>query len=307
MKLLHLVFSYDRPLQLWGLVRSLLDNTDLGPDQIVCLCRASRARFHAAYHTVEKELGCHIVQENHLYSRPLSRLLRPSLVRLVLKASAGAEYVAFAVDDMMYFRQARFEEAMAHLQSNPDVCLWSWRIGVDLQPHPSLEVAQGGWRVRHAETPMPYRYIFHTDGSVFRRRDLVSWLNLLPAWGKWRYNLNSIEAWLARYSEANREQLPVGGLHAGPREQACITWQINKVTTGGARYYARAESTSPERLLNVFENGGRICYASLYGYSDWLLECNRDWDQPPTHVAPTEAAVKLWLGLMSGDPARSQT
>lgn len=304
MSVIKLVFSKNRPLQLWGLVQSILDNTDLAPDQIVCVCKSSDRNFRKAYEVVQAELGCSIIHEENS-SRRLSRLLfgRKSLYKYIMELIQGSEFVSLAVDDMFYFREASFGRAAETLKENPEICLWSWRIGADLQPYKGLRIKDTHWIVPHATASMPYRYIFHTDGSVFRREDLEYWLQLIPERSRKAFNLNQIEGYLARYSDSERDNLKLGKLHAGPLIQACVTWQINKVSTSGGGGFCEVNNTNTPHLLEIFERGGRLDYSPLYQRSDWLIDCNEDWGNPPTHVAPTEQASELW-SQMTTESAR---
>lgn len=302
MNIIKVIFSYDRPLQLWGLVQSILDNTDLDADQIVCLCKSSDWDFRNAYEIVEAELGCRIVHERHP-TNGLQRLLfrRNTLHKHLMRLIQGSEFVSLAVDDMFYFREAIFAQAAKILQENRDICLWSWRIGSDLQPHDSLQIMNKYWVVPHASTVMPYRYIFHTDGSLFRTEDLEYWLGLIPKKMRKGGNLNQIEGHLAKFSKTRRDELKVGRLHAGPLVQACATWQINKVSRSGGAGFCETHRTTPDHLLKVFGEGERLDYSTLYHRSDWLIECNESWKHPPTHVAPTEQAAKMWACLITDE------
>ncbi len=322
MNLVKLIFSYDRPLQLWGLVQSLLDNSDLAPAQIHCICKSSTLAFRQAYAVVGRELGCCIVHENRLLpgvdirhllkvaSHPglrrrlntfLNSLNRHALLELIRIHAAPADYVSLAVDDMVYFQRANFARASQILGDHPEICLWSWRIGQDLQSGPIQITTEDYWTIAHADAPMPYSYIFHTDGSVFRKTDLLYWLDLLPVATQNSLTLNVIEAKLAQYGELHRADLAIGPLHAGPMQQACITWQLNKVTLSSSTAYTKTELTDPYHLLALFRSGTRLNYRPLYNHTDWISALNKASSVNPTHVAPDPLAVTVWSqALISG-------
>jgi len=285
-EVVKLAFSWDRPLQLWGLVKSILDNTDLKAEQIRCICKSSDEKYRRLYDVVGAELGCRIVHQ------------RNYLCELILELSQEADFVSLAVDDMMYFRGASFSEAIEVLREEPQVCIWSWRIGADLQPNKDLMLRNTHWLVPHATAVMPYGYVFHTDGSVFRKSDLEQWLGFIPRRVRGAFNLNHLEAYLAELTRQARQALRIGKLHAGPLVQACVTWQINKVSDVGGAGFCETEQTRPDSLREVFENGGRLDYSALYARTDWLLECNENCESPPTHVAATRRASNLWASLM---------
>lgn len=286
--IVKLVFSWDRPLQLWGLVKSILDNTELKPEQIRCLCKSSDERYRALCDVVGAELGCKIVHQEK------------GLCESILELIRGAAFVSLAVDDMMYFRETSFAKATGLLGLDPNICLWSWRIGPDRLANDDLVLCNSHWVVPHAKTTMPYNYIFHTDGSLFRRKDLEYWINLIPKQER-AWNLNHIEWYLAMLSLQARDPggreppLLLGGLHAGPPKQSCVTWAINKVSDFGSAAFWETGQTGTEQLRVAFESGARLDYSPLYGHSDWLWELGYGG---PCHVPATQEAAELFATLV---------
>lgn len=319
MKLQKIIFSYDRPIQLQGLCDSILKNTDLSPANILCLCRSSSHAYQSAYESIGQELGVTIIHENRVFkgidlrevyqltawlpygrgfiSRQLYRLTTASsLPTRVLELTQDADYVSFAVDDMIYFRQASFATAIATLEDNPDIELWSWRIGLDRNPQPMAQIHQNHWTIPHKGLPIPYSYIFHTDGSVYRQATLAKWLNQLPQ--NKPMTLNVIESRLWNMYQQEPERFKAGPLHAGPLQQACVTWQINRVSpTATAKFHAESYS-APAYLLNRYCEGARLDYSALFGSDEWLEQLNGKKENNWTHVAPTQEAVELWHSMV---------
>jgi len=294
-----IAFSYDRPLQAWGLVRSLLDQSDVHHDQIAIIAKSSSERFRSGYDVLSRELGCRIHHETPAPSGWRRRFHRESLYDLILRLSEGSRYVSFAVDDMMYFQPASFSDAIARLDSDPEVCLWSWRIGSDLQPNACLELRGDHWRAGRRRSPMPYQLCFHTDGCIYRRSDLQTWLGLVPLWNRRTLTLNGIEGRLSRYRKPKRAgRVRVGPVHAGPLRQACVTWQVNKVVDGGSEYWSDVEATKAAELQGRFEAGERLDYEPFYDTSRWIGELNSGWPHAPTHIAPTPEAAERWLACV---------
>lgn len=296
MNLVEIVFSYDRPLQLWGLVKSILDNCDMEPSQITCICKSTTDDCRRAYNVVASELGCRVLHEPPASKGFLRRFSRSSLYGLMLRLTRSADFVSLAVDDMMFFRKTSFEFATRLLAEESDICLWTWRIGADTQPHELLQVNASNWQTYRAIDVMPYRYIFHTDGSVYRRKDLEYWLHLLPRRTRKTMDLNQIESCLAMFTLPGKaETLRIGAMLAGPLRQTCALWQVNKTSPLGGAKFCETEHSRPERLLRLFNEGWRLDYTPLYGRTDWLLDLNRGYTGCHlTHVAPTEEAVQLW-------------
>lgn len=325
MQLTKIVFSYDRPMQLDGLCRSILHNSDLTPNAIVCICRSSNRDFRNGYMQVGSELGVRIVHENRLLpgtdlrslkSRLESlndqmrrlvmwgfyRLTTPvTLAQQILRQSAGSEFVSLAVDDMVYYERANFAEAAEVLRTRPDVALWSWRIGKDLQEHPEMQVEGNHWLLPHAGAGKPYDYVFHTDGSVYRRQDLQAWLAQLPL--RQNFSLNHLESYLWASYQRNPECFPNAPLHAGPLTQASITWQINQVSLGAGNPYFGANTSEPLPLLHAYLAGARLDFSPLYSRRDWIRDLAQEqtslrW----THVAPSLEAWELWNSLIQNMP-----
>jgi len=283
-QLTQLVFSWDRPLQLWGLVKSMFDNTDLEPNQIRCICKFTDEGYRSLYQTVGKELGCRITYQGDR-----------SLWDSIAEQTQDCEFVSLAVDDMMFFNRASYNRAVEIMRRDSEICLWSWRIGADLQPSDKLHLHREYWSTPHATAGRPYDYIFHSDGSLYRREDFEYWMHLIPKQRRATFNLNRIEAHLAGLPGLSRPNL--GNLHAGRLTQACVTWRINKVSGPyGSKYYETGQ-TKPSYLRRVFEEGGRLDYSSLYGRSDWLLKLNAGWPQL-THVFHSEEAADLFTTLI---------
>ena len=313
------IFSYDRPIQLQGLCQSILDNTDLQLADIWCLCRSSSASYQAAYHMVGRELGVRIVDENRvvpgidlrqLYqlatrlprgrraiAARIYRLTTPtSLPQRVLELTNDVDYLSLAVDDMVYYHKSTFALATSVLADNPDVCLWSWRIDINRYPRPEVFVQDAYWMVSYEQLPIPYGYVFHTDGSVFRRGDLERWLDALPKSKTLTLNMVEGELWKSFRREPGRFKL--GPLHAGSLRQTCVTWQINRVSPTAVAKFHAALYSDPLFLRQHYQHGARLDYSALYGRDEWLTQLNGAGADVLTHVAATQEAVEMWYSMV---------
>lgn len=283
-QLVQIIFSWDRPLQLWGLVKSLLDNTDLQPKQIRVLCKISNESYRKSYQTVSKEFGCQIIYQGNR-----------GLWGLILEQIQGNEFVALMVDDLMFFRKGSYHKAIEIMRKESEICIWSWCIGPDLWPFDKRFLRKGYWAAPHATTGIPFNYIFHEDGSIQRRKNFEYWLHLIPKQHQATFNLNRIEAYLIKLPKSVRRNL--GSLHAGPLIQTCVTWRINKVSgVYGSPHYGIAQ-TKPEYLRKVFEKGGRLDYSSLYGRTDWFKKLNMGHSNF-AHIKPTKEATNFFMTLI---------
>jgi len=275
--------------------------------------------YQAAYNSVGEELGVHIIHENRvipginfrqilgltswlprgrgILNRQMYRLTTAvPLPQKVLELTDDVDFVTLAVDDMVYFRDTSFTQATLALIDNPEICLWSWRIGANRNPHPDVVIHNQEWLAPYHHMPIPYGYIFHTDGSLYRRADLQQWLGAVPQ-GK-MLTLNNVEAYLWRLYQKQPNQFNFGALHAGPLDQTCVTWQINRVSASATAGFYATSYSDPNYLLKRYLEGARLDYSELYGSDEWLAQLNLHGDRSWTHVAPTQQAVEKWYSLV---------
>lgn len=284
-QLAQIIFSWDRPLQLWGLVKSLLDNADLEPKQIQCLCKCSNTEYRKAYQTVSKELGCQIIYQDG-----------KSLWSLLWKQIQDNEFVALLVDDMIFFRKVSYSNVIKIMQKESEICVWSWCIGPDLWIPTKMRLHAGYWTAPHAIAGMPFNYIFHENGSLYRKKDLEYWLQLIPKKYRDVFNLNRIEGYLSLISKSAGQRL--GSLHAGPLLQACTTWRINNVSNPRKKSnYYEIIQTKINYLEKIFEAGGRLDYSPLYGRVDWLRKLNKGQSNF-AHIVGSKAATDFFTTLI---------
>ncbi len=283
-QLAQIIFSWDRPLQLWGLVRSMLDNTDLKPQQIQVLCKCSNVKYQKSYQTVNKELGCQIVYQDN-----------KGLWNLIAEQIQDSDFVSLMVDDMMFFRKASYGEVIKIMQEELEICIWSWSIGADLWTLDKSLPHKIHWTAPWAGG-FPYSYIFHENGSLYRKKDLEYWLQLIPKKSRIGFNLNHIEGYLSQISKSAGQQL--GSLHAGPLLQTCTTWSVNRISNPRKKsgYYEIAQ-TKPNYLRWVFEAGGRLDYSPLYERVDWLRRLNKNQSNF-AHIVGNKEATNFFTTLI---------
>lgn len=225
-------FSHNRPLQLWGAIKSLQDNADIAPSDITAVCRALPGGYREAYERAQKELGFQIIWQE-----------RDDIFPLVVPLLDRAEYVMFCVDDMMFFRPMNLKTPPYYFYFNVELFCWSYRCG-DYSP---TEVKT---------------YPFHFDGAVYRARDVLKlWHEIDPnvfAHG----NLNFMECECCKYLNTNPDDIPIG--HLRPLEQTCVTWAVNKVSNIGGADYFELPATALIALLRKFQDGHRLDYSPHY-------------------------------------------
>jgi hypothetical protein len=107
-----------------------------------------------------------------------------------------------------------------------------------------------------------------------------------------------VESHLWNVQQKQPERFSFGALHAGPLEQTCTTWQINRVSPTAIAKFHAASYSDPEYLLRCYLEGARLDYADLYGRDDWLTQLNRNEPDKWTHIAPTQESVEKWYSMV---------
>jgi hypothetical protein len=280
-----IIFSMDRALQCDSLINSVRDHVT-GVNRVVVIARAT-SELHAKAYNV---LGCsyteyEILLETHKHG------LTSLLSKIVY--SADLDYVAIAVDDQIFYRPSDFTTAVGALEDEK-AFVWSWRLS---HKPGETEIKNKYW-LDAAPKDEVYRYLWHSDGALYRRDHYVRMLNTyIPLWPTQRLIPNDIEA---RIASAAHEWQPSVGPHVGPLNATCMTWQINKEkSTAGV--WASPWCTIPETELDVlaqaYLNGKRTDNLALYTDLSWTTRFNRPGAYP-THVSAGEEASRFYAALI---------
>jgi hypothetical protein len=123
-----IIFSYDRPMQLFALLESV-ENHAQHIRKIAVLCRISPS-FEKGYKIIRQRFpDVHFVQQSN--QNPKSDF-KPHLLELLLgNFGEGADYVAFAVDDIIITDKLDFREGIRKLQETTAYGLY-YRLGKEI-------------------------------------------------------------------------------------------------------------------------------------------------------------------------------
>ena len=280
------IFSMDRALQCDSLLQSIQDH-GTGVSDIVVIARASSERHALAY---DKMMTRHDSIVSMVSER--NGVSCSSALAEVVKL---ADHICLTVDDQVFYRPSNFNTARAHLEKEHGF-VWSWRLGrrlgvtADKTDHWLCSVA--GTRDKN------YRYLFHSDGALYRRGDYVRLLDMyVPGWETKSYIPNDLENEVARMQPA--WQMSVGP-HVGPLEATCKTWQLNKQSTTEGRYgapWCTIPETKLDALAEAFLAGKRVDNTKLYADISWTTRFQQP-DSFPTHVHACEEASRFYAGLI---------
>lgn len=281
------VFSKDRAMQLDSLLRSVEDHCT-GIDRTIVIAKATSPLHDRAY----VELGKHYVRSmRHLWTDSPSMLgTLPVLGRLLHDAiveNGHPDHVAFAVDDMIFYRPSDFTRASTVLNSLP-AFVWSWRHGAADR----LDAVRAGadfWRG-------PAGYAWHVDGSVYLTTDYTRTLDRY--YSDWRTQAktpNDLEGVVA----ARAEEWSGGLTHVGPLEATCMTWQINQAhATPGVRRapFASIPATQLDALAEAYLAGRRVDNQKLYDDLSWTTRFQKRARQE--HVEACEEAAAFYASCI---------
>lgn len=286
-----IVFSKDRAMQLDSLLHSVEECCD-GIDHIDVIARASSDLHVGAYKALMNDDTVHydaMVIDGPGNDTPVGQHIDVAIHE--------ADHVALAVDDMLFYRGSYFTEAAATLEKH-DAFVWSWRLGrIADPPECGCENTYGPhWTCSPFIDDPDYRYMFHSDGALYRTADYVNMLDKwLPYWRTGTYTPNDLEGAVA---VRRREWAPLVGPHVGPLEQTCITWQLNRVQTKYGSPASEIPETNVDALAQAYLEGKRVNNVKLYAM---LQENALRFNPPgtrPTHVYASEEASKVWASFI---------
>ena len=271
-------------MQLDSLLRSVKDHC-VGIDSIWVMMKSSSALHFEANNRV-------CVQHQTVKGHPSITLLEQEdelgglgwhMGWALKEAERG--HIAFAVDDMTFYRPSDFARAAIVLGAVPGF-VWSWRHGAD-RLH-SVRAGSDFWRG-------PAGYAWHVDGSLYRGSDYLRTLDrFYPKWREAR-TPNDLESTVAMRAD----EWAHGLTHLGPLEPTCMTWQINQAhATPGVRRapFASVPETQLDALAQAYLAGKRVYNEKLYADTSWTTRFQK---QPgKTHVEASEESAAFYASLI---------
>lgn len=280
------VFSKDRALQCDSLLRSVKDKCS-GIDRVVVIAKASTSKHETAYW----EMG----NDERVPFHELRIELDKPLGRMIEELVFGSQHVAFAVDDQLFYRSSDFAFAAKTLDQER-AFVWSWRLGFNPDATLSADTCDGSfWACSPLVGHPDYRYLFHTDGALYRTPDWTAMLNeYLPDWRTGQYIPNDLEAAVAA---RRSEWAPTIGHHLGPLDPTCITWQLNRVQSKYGSPASNVVDTSVDVLAEAYLAGKRVDNEKLYIDTSWTTRFNPVGVRP-THVWACAEASRFYAGLI---------
>jgi hypothetical protein len=251
-----IIFSYDRPLQLYALLESLsLYATDI--NSITTVYRTSNDRYDAAFNYVASQFP----QVNFLHQQNIHDFKSLTLQAL---ESSSSDYVVFAVDDNIVKDTINLQECITWLE-NTNAYGFYLKLGTHLDycytenapqavpPHEQIHNTIFSWEFESGEKD--WHYPNTVDMTLYRKKDLLHLFKQLDY-----TNPNLLEGKWAAWWVVHKAPSPIGLFY---KNSKIINIPLNKVQTIDI-LNRDMNLYTPQELLEKFENGYKINIAPLY-------------------------------------------
>ncbi len=247
------VFSFDRPLQLYA----LLESTECfvtGLESIQVIYRSSDNRFQQGYEIVKEQFP-------YVHYHKQSEHPRDDFKPLTLKAfeECKTAYILFGVDDMVVKDYVDIADAIAAMQEHKAYgCylrlsplinyLYTWKRS---QSVPNLKKVKEGhiWQFSQASPIADWGYAHTVDMTIYRKKDIAHDLKSINY-----YSPNSLEAqWGSRTDNVRKRY----GFCYETSKVVNLPLNLVQGSHKGNRHMTNQELT-PKELLKQFLDGNKM-------------------------------------------------
>lgn len=247
-----LVFSYNRPLQLYALLESV-QKYITGIDHCTVIYRASNEAFEVPYLEIQSLFPDALFLKQDNPPEDFKRLTLQALEHF------SDEYVVFAVDDIVVKDEVDIAQATALMELYGAYGFYL-RLGkhltyayanyADQKLPPFLKDQEGICVWNFSEGPWDWGYAQSLDMTIYRSKEIFPWLRSLDY-----QNPNQLEYFLVLFA-------PYGTRGICYENSKIINLPINIVQT--YTYSNSVHSYSPEQLLEYFTAGLKLDIDRLY-------------------------------------------
>lgn len=239
-----IIFSKNRPLQLYALLESLYQHTDSQKSANVSVIYRYDQSFRASIDELSDKFSfVSFIEQNDFYQDVIN----------CLKTTTN-RFCAFLVDDIVFKENISLANTCHLLLSNPHILTFSMRMGMHLnfcyptnsrQSIPDGNIQKGffawNWKVGHGD----WSYPFSLDGHIFRKEDLERWTSKITF-----SNPNQFEDRLQIAKTEKGNEICIC-----QTQSAIVNLPINRVQN---EYKNRCEDVSPYDLLTMWKEGKKI-------------------------------------------------
>ncbi len=251
-----IIFSYDRPLQLYALLESLYAYvTDI--NSVTLIYRTSNGRYETAFNEVASQFP-HV---NFLKQKDSTDFKELTLTAI---EQSSSNYVIFAVDDNIVKDTVSLHECINWLERTKAYGFYL-KLGTHLNycytentpqalpPYKRVYRSILSWEFESGERDWCYPNT--VDMTLYRKKDLLGLFHVLPY-----TNPNSLEGNWAGWWVQHKAQSPIGLFYT---DSKIINIPLNKVQTLNISNRDMNLYT-PQELLEKFEAGYKMDIAPVY-------------------------------------------
>ncbi len=283
------IFSYDRPMQLYAFLESV-ENYLLHTHRIHVIYRTTDQRFEDGFAIVFKRFP--YVQRHHQGKNP-AKDFKKLVLKCVFDSKSLSPYIMFAVDDIIMTESVDLTECTAALDKYKS-WFFSLRLGKNITKNTlavtqSLEPVHVGvpngkdrkngmftWKFTDPSAMGSWNYPNSTDVTIYRKKDLKKFLK------KTKFtNPNIMEnEWHWNWQPRNKKGLCFSNSKA-------INIPMNVVNP----YWQSANiNISTWQLLDKFLNGYKIDIGKFYKINNWAPHMPYEPTYIPIHEKPSAGA-----------------
>lgn len=251
------IFSYNRPLQLYACLESL-ERHFTGYNEIHVIYRTSQEAYETGYQIVMKRFA---KVQYHVQSSNPQEDFKPLVLYTVNSKTSPCSYIMFGVDDMIVTDSVDLEECTRALENhkawgfflrlgkNISKCYMQNNKKVALPPLKKCKNKMLLWQF--ATGKEDWKYPNNVDMTIYRKKDIQSFLT------KGQYvNPNTFEAlWSQRWADFKKKGLCFD-------HSKVLNIPINLVHQSYRNRYNH--SYTVEELLVKFQNGLKIDISKFY-------------------------------------------
>lgn len=268
-----IIFSYNRPLQLYALLESLQEYVK-GLQKITVLYRTDNDQYEQAYGIVQADFSTVRFVQQARQTEQASRDFKPLLLQILY--SSESDFVMFATDDILVKDYVSIADCIAALQKTQAYGFYL-RLGKNLtstymwnptpytpQSLPDLvEVDNDIYTWQFATAQYDWSYPTTVDMTLYAKKDVLPILRFLQY-----INPNTLEAgWDGSHSVSLRRK----GLCFGTSK--IVNLPLNRVQNSIENIHL---GIAPEKLLMIFDAGYKIYRKPLH---QWLnVAAHDEWD-----------------------------
>jgi histo-blood group ABO system transferase len=278
------IFSYDRPLQLYAMLESLYKHTT-DTNSISVVYRTSDDRFDNAFHLVAEQFPDVLFlhqQSSHDFKELTVQALEQS----------QSEYIVFAVDDNIVKDSISLSECINWLEKTNAYGFYL-KLGTHLDycytenkpqlvpPHQHIDGSIYSWKFEEGEKD--WNYPNTVDMTLYRKKDILALFHSLPY-----TNPNTLESKWASWWVEHGAPSNFGLFYAHSK---ILNIPLNKVQTV---YVDNRDMNlyTPQELLEKFEAGYKMDINPLYKMANKAVHTEYE----PTFI-PRKQKTKKNIGL----------